>query len=690
VAKTTLPMRSREVTGRPLVPPASDSTTQSPERSRSWPPGARLHPDAQIHSAPTRPTKTTRTLECIAEHGQLRIPQSNPPTCLNSTVKERLGLMDDTSKTLKPWVTFAGCVLVVVVLYLAQAVLVPFALAILLTFVLTPPVNWLERWVGRVPAVLAMVTLVFTVLGLAGWGLARQMDHLAEDLPRYRTNIRAKIADVRGAGKGGSVEKLQDTIEDIKTDLGKSDAPRGTMSRPVVVTSEQVAGFSGFAWLAPIVGPVGTAGLVLAMVIFMLLERRELRDRMLGLFGHGRLAITTKAFDEAGSRVSRQLLMQSLVNLVYGIAAGIGLYFLGVPYAWIWAALGAALRFIPYVGAVLGASAPILVSLAALPGWAGPLWVVGLFVLLELFTNLVLETVLYAGAAGVSQVALLVSVAFWTWLWGPLGLLMATPLTVCLVVLGKHVPGLEFVGTLMANTAALAPAYGYYQRLLARDQGEAAELIERHIKTEPRGSVYDALLLPALNYAERGRLEQQLSPEEETAVIDATRELLSDAAESIRRLHPEPPGLDDPAPPGPREPLRVLGYATNGVADELALAMLAQLLDDLPIAVEITRTRMQASELVSFVQQQGFAVVCIADLPPSPPSKTRYLVKRLRAALPEVRILVGRWGPPELADETTLVLQEAGANHVASTLVETRTYIGELMELPRIQVPGSA
>ena len=283
-------------------------------------------------------------------------------------------------RRLKPWVTFAGCVLVVVVLYWAQAVLVPIALAILLTFVLTPPVTWLERWIGRVPAVLAVVTLVFTVLGLAGWGLARQMDHLAEDLPRYRANILAKIADVRGAGKGGSVEKLQETIEDIKTDLGKSDAPKGTRPRPVVVTSEQVAGFSGFAWLGPIVGPLGTAGLVLVMVIFMLLERRDLRDRLIGLFGHGRLAVTTKAFDEAGTRVSRQLLMQSLVNLIYGIAAGAGLYFLGVPYPLVWAALGAALRFIPYVGPVLGAGAPILVSLAALQGWTGPLEVVGLFV----------------------------------------------------------------------------------------------------------------------------------------------------------------------------------------------------------------------------------------------------------------------------------------------------------------------
>jgi predicted PurR-regulated permease PerM len=589
---------------------------------------------------------------------------------------------------LKPWVTFAGCVLVIAVLYWAQAVLVPIALAILLTFVLTPPVTWLERWIGRVPAVLAAVILVFLILGLAGWGLARQMDHLAEDLPGYRVNILAKIADVRGAGTGGSVEKLQETIEDITTDLGKSDARKGTRSQPVVVTSEQASGFSSFTWFGPIVGPLGTAGLVLVMVIFMLLERRDLRDRLLRLFGHGRLAVTTKAFDEAGSRVSRQLLMQSLVNLVYGIAAGAGLYVLGVPYPLVWGALAAALRFIPYVGPVLGAGAPILVSLAALQGWTRPLGVAGLFVGLELFTNLVLETVLYAGAAGVSQVALLVSVAFWTWLWGPLGLLMATPLTVCVVVLGKHVPGLEFVGTLMADTSALAPEYGYYQRLLARDQSEAADLIERHITSETPRSVYDALLLPALNHAERDRLEVRLTADEETAVLDATRELLSDAAESIRRLtFQSPAAADDPPLPGPRQPLRVLGLAINGVADQLALDMLVHLVDDLPIAFDITAARMQASELVSLVREREFSVVCFADLPPSPPSKTRYLVKRLRAALPEVRILVGRWAPPALADESTQLLRETGANHVGSTLVETREYLGSLVEIPRIPVP---
>ena len=600
--------------------------------------------------------------------------------------------MDDTLKSVRLWLTFAGGVLVVAVLYWAQAVLVPFALAILLAFVLAPPVNWLQGWVGRVPAVLLVVTLVFAALGLAGFGLTWQMNHLVEDLPGYRANIRTKIADVRLAGRGSGVEKLQETLEGIKTDLETSEAPKGTVSRPLVVTSNQVTGFLGFGWLGPVVGPLTTAGLVAAMVIFMLLERRDLRDRLIGLIGYGQLATTTKAFDEAGSRVSRQLLMQSLVSLLWGLAAFVGLYFLQVPYPLVWATLGAAFRFVPYVGPVLAAGAPILVSLAALEGWTGPAIVLAMFVVLELFTNLVLETVLYAGAVGVSQVVLLVSVAFWTWLWGPLGLLMASPLTVCLVVLGKHVPGLAFVGLLMDDTRAMAAEYGFYQRLVARDQSEAAELIDSHIKTGPPASVYDALLLPALSYAERDRLERRLSLEEEAAVIEATRELIADAAEIIRRhAEAEPPATAaDPSRLGPREPLRVLGYAVNGVADEVALAMLAHLIDDLPIAMEITAARMQAVELVSFVRDRKFSVVCFADLPPSSSSKTRYLVKRLRSTLPELRIAVGRWAPPALADESSQTLLDAGADHVASLLIESRNYFGGLLEMPRLPIADTA
>jgi hypothetical protein len=379
--------------------------------------------------------------------------------------------------------------------------------------------------------------------------------------------------------------------------------------------------------------------------------------------------------------------MQSIVNAVYGVAVGVGLYFLDVPYPLVWAMLGAALRFIPYVGPVLAAGAPILVSLAALPGWTRPLEVIALFTGLELFTNLVLETVLYAGAAGVSQVALLVSVAFWTWLWGPLGLLMATPLTVCLVVLGKHVPGLQFFSMLMADTPALAPEYVYYQRLLARDQSEAADIIERHIKAEPSRTVFDALLLPALNYAERDRLEQRLSPEEEVSVMDATRELIADAVAAMQKVSADSDTpVPVPAASETRQPLSVLGYAANGVADEIALTMLAHLLQDLPVRIEVTRTRMLTADVVALIEEQSASVLCIADLPPSAPSKTRYLVKRLRSAFPELRIIVGRWAPPALADETTQVLRDAGASRVDSTLADTANYLAGLVEVPRI--PG--
>jgi hypothetical protein len=264
-------------------------------------------------------------------------------------------------------------------------------------------------------------------------------------------------------------------------------------------------------------------------------------------------------------------------------------------------------------------------------------------------------------------VALLVAVAFWTWLWGPLGLLMATPMTVVLVVIGKHVPSLEPLGTLLSDAPPLSADTSYYQRLLARDQAEAADLVDRFVSSQPANTVYDGMLMPALNYAERDRLEGRLSPDEESAVIETTRELLQGLT-----LEPSLRG------PATAAPLRVLGYAANGASDELALRMLGQLVRGLPIDIEIAGTRMLTSELVAHLEAEQFGALCIADLPPSAPSKTRYLVKKLRAALPDLRIAVGRWAPAELADESGVTLTDAGASHVSSTLLAMRTYLGEL------------
>jgi predicted PurR-regulated permease PerM len=582
--------------------------------------------------------------------------------------------MSSSSSSSTRWVTFVGCVLVVAVLYWAQTVLVPVALALLFTFVLTPPVAWLQRRVGRYPAVLAVVILVFAAVGLAGWGMWRQTGRLAEDLPAHRANIRQKIEDVRGAGKGGSVEKIQATIEDIQSEIAKSDPPRGTESKPLVVQPRQMVSFWGFpSWLGPFIAPLSTAGFVLVLVVFMLLERDELRGRLITVVGHGHLAVTTKAFDDAGRGVSRQLLMQSLVNLIHGSVVFVGLYLLGVPYALLWGVAAAALRFVPYFGPLVGSAAPILTSLATAPGWERPLVVVGFFVALELFTNLVLETALYAGSVGVSQVALLIAVAFWTWLWGLPGLLMAMPLTVCLAALGRHVRGLEFISTLLADTPALSPEMAFYQRLLARDLGDAADLVDRHVKANAPETVHDALALPALNFAERDRLEGRLSAEDETAVIDAIRDLTDRPGSR--------PAEDVPAT------LEVTAVAANGAADELALRMLGQLLRDAGVALDVLAQPLMSSDIVATVRRNGRRIVCIADLPPSAPSRTRYLVKKLRAELPDLQILVGRWAPVSMAGEDDTALRESGANHVAATLLATRDRIAELATVLRPPAP---
>jgi predicted PurR-regulated permease PerM len=572
-------------------------------------------------------------------------------------------------KSVNAWVAFAGCVLVVAVLYWAQAVLVPIALAALFAFLLTPVVEFLERWVGRVPSVLAVVALSTALVGLAGWGLVAQATSMVDALPEYRTNIRHKIADVRWLQHSGTVEKLQQTVDDIKHDIGTNE-PAGAPRQPVVVASEQEGGPLGLSWIGPIVAPLANVGLVVVLVIFMLLERQELRNRIVGVFGSGTLAVTTRAIDEAARRVSHYLLMQGLVNLLFGVGVAIGLSVIGVPYALLWAVLASALRFIPYVGPWIGAGAPLAVSLAALPGWQPALFVLGLFLVLELFTNLVLETYLYADAAGVSQVMLLIAVAFWSWLWGAVGLLLATPLTVCFVVLGKHVPGFEPIATLMADEPALEPPVHLYQRLLARDDADAWGLVEEHLAAQPPETVFDGLLLPSLNYAERDRLSGHLAVEDERDVVRATRELVHDAVGVVRAQWP-------PTNDGRRRE-RVAGCAVEADADELALEMLSALLEPAGIAIELAPARIMPSELISFLETGRYRTVCIADLPPSGSSKTRYLVRKLRAALPELAIVVGRWAPPDLADEGFQPILDAGATRVAGTLVETRDQLAAL------------
>lgn len=569
--------------------------------------------------------------------------------------------------------------LIIACLLWAQAFLIPIALAIMLTFLLSPVSGALERMgLGRIPSVIFIAVLTFSLLGGIGWIVTVQFGSLANELPTYRKNIRQKIADIRQAGKGGALEKVQKTAADVKEEFQKNDDPAKVQDKPsreVVVQAEQSSAF----WPVPLgVGPVverfASAGLVIVLVIFMLVQREDLRNRLIRLIGYGRLTVTTKALEEAGDRISRYLLMQTIINASFGMAVGLGLYLIGVPYAVLWGFFAAVLRFIPYVGMFAAAIMPSTLSLAVFDGWLLPILVVVIFVALELICNMVLEPMLYAESAGVSGVGLLVAVAFWTWLWGPVGLVLATPLTVCVAVLSKYVPGMDFIAVLISDQPGMESNMSYYQRLLALDQAEAAEIIEEHLKSHPEEQIYDDVLIPALNYARRDRDLGRLTEEGEQFVFRATREIVDD-------LNDLKPGRSSAATdskdvamaannnsaPLPR--LRILGCPARDEADELAIHMFRQLLDSTRYDVEVTTDGVLTSEVVALVGEKDPAMMFIATVSPGGLAQTRYLCKRLRARFPHLKIVVGRWGMSNQESDSILL---AGATRVGTTLIATR------------------
>jgi predicted PurR-regulated permease PerM len=599
--------------------------------------------------------------------------------------------------TLPSLIALGNVVLIIASLYWAQAILIPVALAILLTFLLSPVAGALERIaLGRLPSVILIVVLTFSLLGGIGWIVTLQFGSLANELPTYRKNIRQKITDIREAGKGGALEKVQKTAEDVKEEFQKTDEPARVQVKPreVLVKAEESSTF----WPIPLaVGPMverfAGAGLVIVLVIFMLIQREDLRNRLIRLIGYGRLTVTTRALEEAGDRVSRYLLMQTIINSSFGLAVGLALYLIGVPYAVLWGFFAAVLRFVPYVGPLAAAIMPSALSLAVFEGWQWPILVVGIFVALELICNMVLEPLLYSDSAGVSGVGLLVAVAFWTWLWGPVGLVLATPLTVCVVVLGKYVPWMDFIGVLISDQPAMESNISYYQRLLAMDQAEAAEIVEEHLKTRPQEQLFDEVLIPALSYARRDRELGRLTEDGEQFIFRATREIL----EELHSLKPESPseesGSSQPATIVENSPVilpkvRILGCPAHDEADELALLMFRQLLDSTRYEVEFMSDAMLTAEVVALIGEKSPAMICIAAVPPGGLAQTRYLCKRLRARFPNLKIAVGRWGAGS-EDSNSILL--AGADRVGVTMIETREQMIQLSQIsPHFEAQSDA
>ena len=435
---------------------------------------------------------------------------------------------------------------IVLAIYFGRELLVPLSLSVLLTFMLAPLVTRLQRWIGRICAVLLVVLMMFGIAGTVGWMLTGQAIDLANKLPSYKQNIQDKLRSVQFPGLT-PISKITQTIDELKEDLpggsgSGADAvpwaqPRLTSVEIVSGENERLAFMQGV--LVPVLGPLGTAALVLLLVIFMLLQREELRNRMIRLIGQGRISATARAMDDAGARVSKYLLMQLVVNVTYGIPVAIGLYFLGVPNAILWGALATVLRFIPYLGPWIAAAFPILLSLASSPGWMLPLLTIGLFIVLELISNNVMEPWLYGSSTGVTPIALIVAALVWTWLWGPVGLVMATPLTVCLVVMGRHIPKLAFLSIMLSDEEALTPAEDCYQRLLRAGEHDEMELVDQYLKTNSLGALFESVLMRVVIAAGTDQRLGYLNTEQLMFVETGLKEILETVSPDLPTVNEE-------------------------------------------------------------------------------------------------------------------------------------------------------
>jgi predicted PurR-regulated permease PerM len=622
-----------------------------------------------------------RSTRSVSSTAKAFAPASPSPPVPSPSVPSGNGAA--TLRQFRPYLIGASIIPVGAALFLAKGVLIPIALAGLLTFLLSPVVNGLERaglWRvrgGRIYAVMLVVVLVFSALGGAAWVIAQQVLILGAELPHYRGNLKRKISDIRGAGEHGALAEVQSAAKEVMGELHKEQAAKGEAKPvPVVVKSE-----SAGVWPIPkLLEALAAASFVVVLVIFMLIEQHEIRNRFIRLTGHGRLASVTRGLDEAAERISRYLIAQTMINAAYGTALGLGLFLIGVPYAVTWGFLAFALRFIPYLGPFMAAVGPIVLSLAVFNNWERPLITIGLFLAVELLTYMLIEPFLYGQSIGVSQVALLVALAFWTWLWGSVGLVLGTPLTVCLVVLGKHVPALSFIGVMMADEPALPVDVSYYQRLLAGDSVEGTEILDGYLAEHSLIEVYDGVLVPALSRAKRDRVTGRVSAEEVQGIYEAARE-------SVERLADHrPPADGEKSDAGWREGTGggapyVLACAADDEGDGIALSMLRQLVSPAECEIELASAHTLSGEIASLAAEKKPSVVLIAALSPEDLARARHLCKRLRARLPDIKILVGRWGGADTKANDREALVAAGADEVGVTLAQSRDQLLERVRL---------
>ena len=606
--------------------------------------------------------------------------------------------------------TLAVAVVVVAGLYLGREVMIPIILAVLLSFLLAPLVNVLRRLhLGRVPSVLLAVVLALGVILTFAAVIGTQLAELAPDVPRYATAVQQKVDTAQQLLLGrvttivrrlGNQLDNADTAKTSASGPATPDASAKNEQKAIPVEMHQPEPTTvqlAQRILAPIVAPLLGTAIVFIVAIFILLQREDLRDRLIRLFGSSDLHRTTVAMNDAARRLSKYFLMQLGINATFGIIAGTGLFFIGVPSPVLWGVLATLLRFVPYIGAPLAAVVPLTLAAAVDPGWSMVLWTAALYAIGEAIMGQAVEPMLYAHSTGLSPFSVVVAAAFWTWLWGPVGLILSTPLTLCLVVLGRHVERLEFLDIILGDRPPLTPVESFYQRILAGDPDEARAQAELMLKDRSLSSYYDEVAMKGLQIAAADTARGVLAGRRIEAVREAIDSLIEDLEEYDDRdptlaesdqaaVSPTRAEQDLPLRPAPKDeapdqsmlpsrwrgPGAVMCLAGRGPFDAAVSLMLAQLLRKHGLGASVVPYEAGSRALIGALDGRGVAMVCVSYLElAGSPSHLRYLLRRLRRRLPEAEILVGYWPAEEEILRDARIRAAVGADYYTSSLHDT-------------------
>ncbi len=571
---------------------------------------------------------------------------------------------------------FLVLAVVVLILYFARDLLVPFAFALTLAFLLAPVVTRLElRRVPRVLAVALTGIVTFTILCTIGYVVARQLLNVARDLPAYRLSIQKKMASVHSPAEQ-SLEKAFTAVEDISSDLAATSPAASNTQQPLaqpqpvrVVDPNRTQLQSTAELLMRFLRPIGTIGVVIVFTIYLLMKREDLRHRILLLAGMGRISLMTQALQDAATRISQYLLFQAAVNASYGIFFGCGLFLIGVPNATLWGVLAAILRIIPYVGTATSLVLPLVVSVAIFSSWWPPLLILGLFLTLELTCTNFVEPWLFSSRTGISSLALLAMAIFWALLWGWPGLILSTPLTVCIVVMGRYVPQMSFLHTLLGTDAELSTEALFYERLLAMDQHEAHAVANRFLETNSLVALYDSVLIPALALVEQDRHQGNLDDARCDFFFLSIGELVAELTDYRPKETAEAPlaAMNFPK----QNDFAVVCISASDQADELTTHMLVQLMEQAHHQTLHLSAGSVSGDILDSLASEPNTVVFISALPPFAFSQARAICQRVRSHLPHNRIVIGLWNPSEDPDQPPELTIERFGNGRPTVVVNT-------------------